>query len=94
MSIFHFGPEHTAERFRERSLRFREITGEDFLSLIHQAFDPARPAESFRSPVSGELREVPAWEPRGCPLHLLSEAIFLDQWDCWLFSEEAEELLS
>ena len=88
-----FTAAHTVSAFQAQVLDYRARTGWDFLSAVRYACHPPNEASVVNGP-GGRIAEVPAWDPgSGCPLDVLAEAFYLDAWDCWLFTDEADEVL-
>ena len=89
-----FGPAHTVEAFQAQADDMQSRTGWDFHSAVGQACGEAREACLVRHPFEDRYVLVEGFEPQGCPLDVLAEALYLDAWDCWLFTDEAAEALS
>ena len=74
----------THAEFLEACTAFEERFGMTFLTAIAEAFNPPRPEAVLVGP-GGRKTVIPAFDPVGCPLTALAEAIRLDEWDCSFF---------
>jgi hypothetical protein len=69
--------------------------------LIMYRFTAAHTLEAYQAAVA-TFQERTGWDPMGVafaaaagealPLHVFGAGIFLDCWDCWLFTDELERL--